>query len=101
MERFRSDVSAVRPADRAELRVKLHASEVRRIAERLEDAGPIPVGGVKLTSDTIVEGKAQTMRADNLDLDDSVQMRGQIHAHDATQAGRCAPAARSRAREPS
>jgi hypothetical protein len=41
------------------------------------------------------------MLADDLDLDDPVQMSRQVHAQVATEADRCAPAERCRAPEPS
>ena len=101
MQRFWRYVGAVRPADRPQLRVKLDAGEVLRIAQWREDADPLPTGGVNLPTDAVIEREAKTMIADDLDFNDSMQVRRQIHAHDATQAGRCAPAAQRHAHEPS
>jgi hypothetical protein len=78
VQRFGRDIGAVWPADRPEFLVTSNLSEVRGIAKRLEDAAPIPVRRVKLATDTVVERKPQTMLADNLDLDDPVQMRSQV-----------------------
>lgn len=76
MQRLGRDIGAGRRADRPELLIKLDASEVGRIASRLKDATPVPSRGVKLTADAVLEREPHTMLADNLDLDDPVQMGG-------------------------
>ena len=60
--------------------VEFDSSEVGRIAQRLEDATPVPTRRVNLAADAVVEHEAQTMLADDLDLDDPVQMSSQVHA---------------------
>jgi len=74
MQRFRRDIGAVRPADRPELVVELYSSEVRRVAQRLEDATPVPLRCVKLAAHAVVEHKAQTVLTDDVDIDDPMQM---------------------------
>ncbi len=98
VQRFGRDIGTIGPADRPELRVELNSTEVHRIAKRLKDATPIPVRGVKLTADAVIERKPQTMLADNLDVDHPVQMSREVHARDATEADRCVRAERCRAR---
>ena len=95
MQRFRRDVGAAGPADRPELIVEFDSSEVRRVAQRLEYATPVPVRRVQLATHTVVERKAKAVLADDFDVDDTVQMSGQVHARDARAADRFGPAERS------
>ena len=74
MQSLRRDVGAVRPADRAEFRVKTDPGEVPRIAQWLEDARPLPGRGAEFATPPVVEREAETMRARDLHLDDPVQM---------------------------
>jgi hypothetical protein len=79
MKCFGGDVGAVGPADRAELMVEFDSSEAHRILQRLEDATPVPVRRIDFPADAVVERDAQAMLADDLDLDDPMQMSRQVH----------------------
>jgi hypothetical protein len=58
------------------LPIELDTGEVVRIVEGLEDAAPRPSRCVDLAAGTVVEGHAQPVLADDLDLGDPVQIRG-------------------------
>ena len=78
MQRLRGDVGAVGPPDRPELAIKLDTSEVGRIAQRLKHTAPVPRRCVDLAADTVIERKAKPMLADNVDLDNPMQMSRQL-----------------------
>ena len=98
---FGCDVSAVGPADRTKFFVQFDAREVAGVLQWLEDASPLPARGIDLAASTVFEDEMKPMVANDLDARDPAQMSCDIHARDSTEAGRCRPAERLPAREPS